>query len=70
MSKDTSWDILKYKNPKEPNFYWELKLKFMEMNKDKIPENKLVCLAQALANSEFLGCKYGVLFNISKKIFD
>lgn len=30
----------------------------MEVNKQKLPENRVVCLAMVLANIEFLGAKY------------
>jgi hypothetical protein len=57
MAFDTHWEIQKYKTPHEPNYQWELKKKFMEHNKDRLPEDRLVCLAQTFANIEFMGCR-------------
>lgn len=58
MSFDTNWDIEKYRSPHEPNYQWELRKTFMEHNKDRFQEDKLVCLAQTFANVEFMGCRY------------
>jgi hypothetical protein len=58
MSVDTNWDVSKYRSPHEPNYQWQLRKKFMEMNKDRMPEEKLASLAQTFANIEFLGCRF------------
>jgi hypothetical protein len=65
MSFDTNWDVSKYRSGHEPNYQWQLRKKFMELNKDRMPEDRLVCLAQTLANIEFLGCR-----SVSRKMGD
>ena len=57
-SCDTDWDVDKYRSPYEPSHHWELKKKFMEANKGRYPEEKLVSLTQVFANAEFMGCRY------------
>lgn len=54
----TDWDIDKYYDDTEPEEHWELRKTFMEMHKDKFPEDYLVALAKAFTNMEFLGCIY------------
>ncbi len=54
---DTSWDSDKYRNPHEPSHHWALRKRFMDDNKGRFPEEKLVCLAQVFANVEFMGCR-------------
>lgn len=58
MSFDTTWDIEKYYNPHEPPEHWELRKTFIEVNKTKYPEQKLVSLAATFLNIEALGCAY------------
>ena len=55
---DTSWDVDKYRSPHEPSHHWALRRRFMEENKGRFPEKRLVCLAQVFANAEFMGCRY------------
>ncbi|XP_040583078.1 uncharacterized protein [Lepeophtheirus salmonis] len=57
-SADVNWDVNDYYSEHEPSHHWELRKKFMEMNKGRYEEDRIVCLAQTFANSEFLGCKY------------
>lgn len=52
------WDIDKYRTEHESEEHWKLKKDFMLAHQDKYPEARLVCLAQVLANTEFLGCRY------------
>ena len=59
-SFDTTWDVEKYFSPHEPNHHWALRKKFLEHNKDRYPENRLVCLAQTFANIEFMGCRFEI----------
>ena len=54
----TDWDINKYRDKFTPLEHWELKREFMEAHKDKIEEDRLVCLAQTYVNMELLGCRY------------
>ena len=58
MSHDTSWDIEALRSPHEPQHQWELRRSFMEKHKSDFPKDRLVCLAQTLANMEFMGCRY------------
>ncbi|KAK8384321.1 hypothetical protein O3P69_009241 [Scylla paramamosain] len=58
MSVDTSWDIESYRAAYESDEHWALKREFMEAHKERIPEARLICLAQAFVNIELLGCKY------------
>lgn len=58
MSVDTNWDIESYRAAYESIEHWSLKQEFMEAHKDKIPEDRLVCLAQVFVNIELLGCRY------------
>ena len=58
MSHDTSWDIEALRSPHEPQHQWELRRSFMEKHKSDFPMDRLVCLAQTLANMEFMGCRY------------
>ena len=55
---DTNWDVDKYQSPYEPKQHWELRRKFMESNKSKYPEERLVGLGKAFSNIELMGCKY------------
>ena len=55
---DTSWDVDKYRSDHEPSHHWELRRKFMESNKGRYPEARLVGLAQVFGNIEFMGCRY------------
>ena len=57
MSVNTNWDVSKYKSPYEPEYQWELRKKFIELNKDRFCEERIVCLAQTFANIEFMGCR-------------
>ena len=52
---DEDWDVNDYFSPHEPKHHWELRKKFMEQNKGRYPKERLVCLAQVFANSEFMG---------------
>jgi len=58
MSHDTSWDIEALRSPHEPQHQWELRRSFMEKHKADFHKDRLVCLAQTLANMEFMGCRY------------
>ncbi|XP_045136663.1 protein SPT2 homolog [Portunus trituberculatus] len=58
MSVDTSWDIESYRASYESDEHWTLKREFLEAHKERIPEARLICLAQAFVNIELLGCKY------------
>ena len=58
MDFDTSWNVEKYYSQTEPKQHWDLKRTFMEENKEKFNEERLVCLAQTLVNIEILGCRY------------
>jgi len=57
MNFDTSWDVDKYKSDHECDEHWHFKRKFMIAHKNKFPEQRLVCLAQAFFCIEYLGCK-------------
>lgn len=52
----TNWDVNKYNDETEPEAHWELRKQFMEVHKDKFPEEYLVALARTFTNIEFLGC--------------
>lgn len=54
----TDWDVEKYRREYESEEHWQLRKRFMEVHKDKFPEDKIVCLAQVFTNMEFMGCKY------------
>ncbi|XP_061390685.1 uncharacterized protein LOC133326025 [Musca vetustissima] len=54
----TDWDVEVYRREYESEEHWLLRKRFMEVHKDKFPEDKLVCLAQVFTNMEFMGCKY------------
>lgn len=58
MSHPQDWDLDYYKTEYESDEHWELRRSFMEMHKDKFPEDELVCLAQVFTNVEFMGCRY------------
>jgi len=55
---DTNWDVQKYFSPHEPAHHWQLRKAFMQENKERYCEERLVCLAQTFANMEFMGCRY------------
>lgn len=57
MSVNTDWDIESYRTAYESIEHWALKRDFMEAHKERIPEDRLVCLAQVFANIELMGCK-------------
>jgi hypothetical protein len=59
-SAETNWDVDTYKSDHEPEHHWALRRKFLETNKGRFPEDRLVCLAQTFANIEFMGCRYVV----------
>jgi len=54
----TDWDIEAYYDATESEEHWKLRKAFMEVHKDKFPENYLVALAKAFTNIEFMGCRY------------
>ncbi|XP_075147934.1 uncharacterized protein LOC142221933 [Haematobia irritans] len=54
----TDWDVDAYRREYESEEHWLLRKRFMEMHKEKFPEDKIVCLAQVFTNMEFMGCKY------------
>eukprot|EP00088_Acartia_fossae_P012798 TRINITY_DN16623_c0_g1_i1.p1 TRINITY_DN16623_c0_g1~~TRINITY_DN16623_c0_g1_i1.p1 ORF type:complete len:122 (+),score=12.36 TRINITY_DN16623_c0_g1_i1:55-366(+) len=58
MTHNQEWSVETYFSPHEPKHHWKLKKEFMERNKDRYPEDQLVCLAQTLGNIEFMGCQY------------
>uniref|UniRef100_V5IEE8 XRN2-binding (XTBD) domain-containing protein n=1 Tax=Ixodes ricinus TaxID=34613 RepID=V5IEE8_IXORI len=51
-------DIEEYRQPWESNEHWELRKEFLLAHAGKYDENRLLCLAQAFANVELLGCAY------------
>lgn len=51
-------DIEDYRQPWESNEHWELRKEFLLAHEGKFGENRLLCLAQAFANVELLGCTY------------
>lgn len=51
-------DIEEYRQPWESNEHWELRKEFLLAHAGKYNENRLLCLAQAFANVELLGCAY------------
>ena len=55
---DTDWDVDQHMSPYEPKHHWELRRKFMEVNKGRYPEDRLVGLGRVFANVEFMGCRY------------
>eukprot|EP00096_Caligus_rogercresseyi_P009004 TRINITY_DN2974_c0_g1_i1.p1 TRINITY_DN2974_c0_g1~~TRINITY_DN2974_c0_g1_i1.p1 ORF type:complete len:119 (-),score=38.65 TRINITY_DN2974_c0_g1_i1:65-397(-) len=57
-SINMDWNVNNYYSKHEPSHHWELRRKFMESNKGRFDEEKIVSLAQIFANTEFLGCKY------------
>lgn len=54
----TDWDVEKYRREYESEEHWMLRKRFMDVHREKFPEDKLVCLAQVFTNMEFMGCKY------------
>lgn len=52
------WNIDSYRNSFETDEHWELRRMFMDQHKDSIPEEELVALAQAFANSLLLNAVY------------
>lgn len=58
MSAKSKWDIESYRTAYESEEHWALKRDFMKAHKKRIPQDRLVCLAQVFANIEILGCKY------------
>ncbi|XP_065371887.1 NF-kappa-B-repressing factor [Calliphora vicina] len=54
----SDWDVEKYRREYESEEHWQLRKRFMDLHKDKFPEDRLVCLAQVFTNMEFMGCKY------------
>ncbi|XP_055551423.1 uncharacterized protein LOC129733873 [Wyeomyia smithii] len=54
----SDWNHEKYRNSFEPEKHWDLRRKFIEQHKCKIPEAELVALAQAFVNVEILGTVY------------
>lgn len=58
MEFPTDWDVEKYYDETEPELHWEMRKEFMEVNKDKYPEDYLVALAKTFSNMEFMGCVY------------
>ncbi|CAN8003146.1 unnamed protein product [Ixodes hexagonus] len=61
-------DIEEYRQPWESNEHWELRKEFLLAHAGKFDENRLLCLAQAFANVELLGCAYpkDVMIQISE----
>ena len=57
MVYDTNWSVKKYFSPTEPQHHWELRRKFMEENKGRFTEERVVCLGQTFINIEILGCR-------------
>ena len=57
MECDQDWDIEKYRQPYEPVEHWKLKEEFMKCHKNKFPQERLICLAQAYVNITLLGCR-------------
>ncbi|XP_076047133.1 partner of xrn-2 protein 1-like isoform X2 [Oratosquilla oratoria] len=55
---EAHWDVEKYRSPYESEDHWFLKRDFMLAHQDRIPEERLVCLAQVYFNIELMGCKY------------
>ncbi|XP_018799208.1 PREDICTED: NF-kappa-B-repressing factor [Bactrocera latifrons] len=54
----TDWDIDYYRADHESDEHWQMRRHFMELHKDKFPEDRLVCLAAVFTNMEFMGCRY------------
>ncbi|XP_067617398.1 NF-kappa-B-repressing factor [Eurosta solidaginis] len=54
----TDWDLDYYRADHESEEHWQMRRRFMEMHKDKFPEERLVCLAAVFTNMEFMGCRY------------
>ena len=58
MAHPTDWSVEELRSPHEPKHHWGLKKAFVERHKADIPRDRLMCLAQTLANIEFMGCWY------------
>ncbi|KAL1131321.1 hypothetical protein AAG570_010939 [Ranatra chinensis] len=58
MTSDAEWDVNKYWSPHEVPLFWEVKKKFLLSNKDKLPEDRLICMAQVYYNVKAMGCRY------------
>ncbi|XP_042857066.1 partner of xrn-2 protein 1-like [Penaeus japonicus] len=58
MSVNSNWDVEAYHTFYESQEHWELKRDFILAHKDRIPEERLICLAQVFVNVELLGCRY------------
>ncbi|XP_054726816.1 uncharacterized protein LOC129236447 [Anastrepha obliqua] len=54
----TDWDVDYYRADHESEEHWQMRRRFMELHKDKFPEDRLVCLAAVFTNMEFMGCRY------------
>lgn len=50
--------IDEYRQPWESKEHWELRREFIVANEGRFSENRVLCLAQAFANVELLGCTY------------
>lgn len=50
--------IDEYRQPWESSEHWELRREFIVANQGRFSENRVLCLAQAFANVELLGCTY------------
>ena len=57
MAFNTNWNVEKYFSPTEPKHHWNLRRTFMEENKGKFDEERVVCLSQTFVNIEILGCR-------------
>ncbi|XP_053659603.1 uncharacterized protein LOC128708649 [Anopheles marshallii] len=55
---ETEWLIDNHRNPHDTLYLWELKMLFMQLHKQRIPEYELVPLAHVFANMVAYGCKY------------
>lgn len=59
MSKiihNRNWNIDAYYDDTEPEEHWQLRKTFMEIHKNKYPEDYLVALSKAFVNIQHLGC--------------
>ncbi|XP_076310455.1 uncharacterized protein LOC143225258 isoform X2 [Tachypleus tridentatus] len=60
MADCKDFNVETYRQPWESDEHWVMRRDFLCAHSDKLPLNRLLCLAQVFVNIELLGCRYPI----------
>ncbi|XP_076367035.1 partner of xrn-2 protein 1-like isoform X1 [Tachypleus tridentatus] len=60
MTDCSNFDVEMFRQPWESDEHWVMRRDFLLTHSNKLPLNRLLCLAQVFVNVELLGCRYPI----------